>query len=240
MAPAAIAGADIRKAYGDLVAPDTLTEWIASPASAPGRQVSSPWPERIEIASSNASEDRASIRGNIVEMTSSGEAGRTAFEATLTRSSGEWRIRTFEMASGGNAQSPSAAKDEQPPPAGGDDTRAAVAVIDDYYAAIADHDYGRAYRHWGTNGPPGQSEAEFAAGFAQTTVVHVTPGTLSRIEGAAGSRYIDIPVSVVATLKNGATQRFEGTYTLRRSVVDGATEADRRWHIDRASLRRSK
>lgn len=119
----------------------------------------------------------------------------------------------------------------------GDDAQAAVAVIQDYYAAISSRDYDRAYDQWGESGPPGQSREQFAAGFAHTKSVRVTTGAPSRIEGAAGSRYVDVPVTIVATTDNDGTQSFEGTYTLRRAVVDGASAAQRRWHFYRASIR---
>jgi len=57
------------------------------------------------------------------------------------------------------------------------------------------------------------------------------------IEGAAGSQYATVPVTIGATLRDGRRQRFEGTYTLRRSVVDGATAEQRRWRIVKADLR---
>lgn len=117
-----------------------------------------------------------------------------------------------------------------------DDAQAAVAVIQDYYAAISSRDYDRAYDQWGESGPPGQSREQFAAGFAHTKSVRVTTGAPSRIEGAAGSRYVDVPVTIAATTDNGGTQSFEGTYTLRRAMVDGASAAQRRWHFYRAAI----
>jgi len=57
------------------------------------------------------------------------------------------------------------------------------------------------------------------------------------VEGAAGSRYVTIPVTVRAETTTGREQRFVGSYTLRRSVVDGATpdhrqDAPRRAIVD--------
>lgn len=120
----------------------------------------------------------------------------------------------------------------------GDDAQAAVTAVRDYYGAISSRDYRKAYASWGPTGPPGQTFESFAAGFANTESVDVTTGEPSRVEPAAGSRYVTVPVTIVARTKSGATERFEGTYTLRRSVVDGASEAQRRWHLYRASLRR--
>ena len=56
------------------------------------------------------------------------------------------------------------------------------------------------------------------------------------MEGAAGSRFIQVPVTIEAQMRDGGTQRYTGTYTLRRAVVDGATPEQRAWRIASASL----
>lgn len=115
---------------------------------------------------------------------------------------------------------------------------AAVAVIRGYYAAIDASDYARAYRYWAGEGEAsGQTFEEFRRGFAGTASVRVDVGEPGRIEGAAGSRYIRIPVEVHATTAQGTAQCFRGSYTLRRAVVPGATEEQRRWRIYSAELR---
>lgn len=121
------------------------------------------------------------------------------------------------------------------------DSAAAVNVINDYYAAINERDYRRAYEHWGQDGvASGKSFEEFAAGFSDTAKLTVTTGTAGRVDPAAGSRYITIPVVVTAVTRQGQEQRFEGTYDLRRTIVDGATEAQRRWHFYRAALTQTR
>ena len=130
-----------------------------------------------------------------------------------------------------------AACSERPPAAATDS--AAVDVIRRYYAAIATRDYPRAYALWSGGGSAsGQTLEEFAAGFAETASVEVDIGRPGRIEGAAGSRFVEVPVVVRAVTTAGEAQRFEGTYTLRRSVVDGATAEQRSWRIHAAELRR--
>jgi hypothetical protein len=57
------------------------------------------------------------------------------------------------------------------------------------------------------------------------------------MEAAAGSRFIQVPVTIEATTRDGGTQRYSGTYTLRRAMVDGATPEQRAWRIASASLR---
>ena len=111
------------------------------------------------------------------------------------------------------------------------------AVIARYYSDINARDFRAAYALWGNDGAASkQSFDQFSNGFAQTASVKVQLGEPGRIEGAAGSRYVDIPVTLESTLKSGERQTFTGTYTLRRAVVDGATAAQRRWHIYSAKI----
>ena len=66
----------------------------------------------------------------------------------------------------------------------------------------------------------------------------MTVGALPPSEGAAGSIYQTVPVTVEATTDTGARQRFAGNYVVRRvNGVDGATAAQLRWHLGSATLR---
>ena len=115
---------------------------------------------------------------------------------------------------------------------------AAAVVIREYYEAINRKDYEQAYHRWGGGGAAsGKTYETFVRGFSGTESVTVDVGSPSPIEGAAGSRYVTVPVAILATAADGATQRFTGTYTLRRSVVDGATPEQRAWHIDSAQIK---
>ena len=117
----------------------------------------------------------------------------------------------------------------------------AVAVIRRYYEAIQARELPQAYRLWAGEGDAsGQTFEDFEAGFAETSSVSVETGAPGRIEGAAGSRYIEVPVHITATTRDGRVQHFQGTYVLRRSVVDGASEEQRAWHIHSAELRKLK
>jgi len=114
----------------------------------------------------------------------------------------------------------------------------AVAVVRDYYAAIAARDFPRAYGLWSDDGrSSGQTPQQFAAGFADTASVEVQPGEPGDVEGAAGSRYVEVPVSVSATRRDGSVRRYIGSYVLRRAVVDGASAEQRAWRIGSAELR---
>ena len=118
------------------------------------------------------------------------------------------------------------------------DADSAVAVIRMYYQAIDERRYADAYALWSDDGrSSGKSLADFTRGFDETARVKVETGVPGRVGAAAGSRYITIPVTVTATSKSGAEERFTGSYDLRRSVVDGATEAQRSWRIYSAKIR---
>jgi hypothetical protein len=113
-----------------------------------------------------------------------------------------------------------------------------AAVVRDYYTAIRAHDFLRAYRMWESSGQSGvRSYAKFEAGFDSTETVDAKVGAPGRVEGAAGSRFVTVPLEIDARLRNGTRQRFTGTYTLRRVVVPGASAAQRRWHLYAANIR---
>lgn len=114
---------------------------------------------------------------------------------------------------------------------------AAAAVICDYYEAIAAEEYERAYHHWVDEGAASkQTLEEFRAGYAETATVEVEIAPPGRIDGAAGSRFVNVPVSIRARTTAGEAQQFCGSYTMVRAVVTGATEAQRHWHIHAADI----
>lgn len=147
---------------------------------------------------------------------------------------------TAGAASGASAGAAPAVTTETPSSDSGavDGWRGAAEVVRRYYAAVDAHDYAAAYALWSDSGrASGKSRAEFEAGFANTTSVRVAIGDSGHVEGAAGSRYATVPVTVDALQRDGTRQRFVGSYVLRRAVVDGATAEQRRWHIYSARLK---
>jgi len=119
----------------------------------------------------------------------------------------------------------------------GTDADSAIAVLHGFYAAINARDYPRAYAAWANDGPPGQPTlAEFAKGYAATDSVQLSTGTPGPVEGAAGSRYVSVPVALRAFERGGRRTDFAGSYTLRRTVVPDAPPESRRWHLYRATL----
>jgi hypothetical protein len=114
----------------------------------------------------------------------------------------------------------------------------AVSWIQDYYRAINERRFRDAYQHWERGGlASGKSFDEFQKGFAATERVEITVGAPGPVEGAAGSRYVEVPVGIAARTRDGARQNYSGSYTLRLSVVDGATPEQRAWHINSAKVR---
>lgn len=117
--------------------------------------------------------------------------------------------------------------------------QAATDVVLRYYEAINARDFATAYSQWGGDGAAsGKSFDAFRSGFAHTRSTTVTPGPAGQIEGAAGSLYVTVPVTVDAVLDDGTRQRFKGEYSLRRvNGVDGATAEQLRWKLASASLK---
>jgi hypothetical protein len=244
------AGEQLRKQYGDLASAQLLDAWAAAPSTAPGRDVSSPWPERIAIDSISGDVNATcTVYGDVLYATSTDSvAARKPIVITIGGAEPP-RITavTFGDAPVAPAPAPASSLEGEPAAEPGSsaqrepdaDAAAAVAVIRSYYDAIDGKRYRDAYMLWSDGGrSSGQTYEQFAAGFANTAHVSVQTGTPGRIEPAAGSRYIDVPVTVTATTDANATQHFTGAYQLRRSVVDGSTAAQRAWRIYSANISR--
>lgn len=102
MAPQEVLVSTITEAYEPYVTPELLAEWMSDPASAPGRLTSSPWPERIEIASVTPSGESYIVEGEIILMTSveetgGGNAGVQPITLVVSPYADEWRISSVEI-----------------------------------------------------------------------------------------------------------------------------------------------
>lgn len=116
---------------------------------------------------------------------------------------------------------------------------AARQVVVDYYAAIDAGDYAKAYALWSDDGAAsGQIFEHFSGGYANTRSVRAVVGEPTGEEGAAGSRYIQVPVELNAQQRDGGERRYRGRFTLRAVVADGATGEQRRWHLASAEMQR--
>lgn len=224
--------------YSGVVAEPLIRQWASHPKTAPGRLTSSPWPDRIEIASQSRKSARVFlVDGEIVERTSAdaaGESGRIPVRLTVWKTGRKWHITRYDQGPPRTAGTPAAADDD--PDLTPD---RAAAVVRAYYDAIGAKKYREAYQLWEADGAAsGQSLVEFVNGYAQTQSVHADVGAPGAIGAAAGSRYVDVPVRITAVNQRGGRESFAGTYTLRRSVVDGATPKQRTWRIYSANIRK--
>ena len=113
---------------------------------------------------------------------------------------------------------------------------AAVAVLSDYFRLVGEKKFVEAHRLWSTDTE--LSDGAFAASFDQFASYRGTIVGPGRLEGAAGSSYIDLPVEVTGRLTSGGRFRQTGTFTLRRANdVPGATPEQLEWRIVRSDLR---
>ncbi|MEL7603464.1 MAG: hypothetical protein AAGU77_09945 [Bacillota bacterium] len=72
-------------AYGQYVTPELLKAWQAKPAQAPGRMVSSPWPDHIDVFSVQKESDTTyTVTGQIAEITSDSPTAAARRAITLT------------------------------------------------------------------------------------------------------------------------------------------------------------
>ena len=91
------------KNYSPFVAPGLLEKWTNDISMAPGRIVSSPWPDRIEINSViKQSATEYLVTGDIIEVTSmevvnGGAANKIPVHITLDEFQGKWLITEYEQ-----------------------------------------------------------------------------------------------------------------------------------------------
>lgn len=109
----------------------------------------------------------------------------------------------------------------------------AANVVQTYHALLEQGRFGEARRLWDDQSrASGLSEAEFARSFERFAEYHAEIGAPGRIEGAAGSLYVQVPVVVSGRRSNGREFRRSGMITLRRvNDIPGSTEEQRHWRI---------
>lgn len=95
------AAQEIQKQYSEFVTPALLEMWMNDVSKAPGRIVSSPWPDRIEITTlSKEGTDRYELTGFVVEITSlevvNGEvATKIPVRMVVQKVQGSWLITEY-------------------------------------------------------------------------------------------------------------------------------------------------
>lgn len=106
-------------------------------------------------------------------------------------------------------------------------------VVQTYYALIEAGKFADAYALWSDSGrASGTDAAAFADRYRGYREFHANIGRPGRIEGAAGSLYIEIPVQEYGRAASGEPFNRLGQVTLRRvNDVPGSTDEQRQWRI---------
>ena len=106
---------------------------------------------------------------------------------------------------------------------------AAKNVVEHYAKAAEKGEYRAAAKYWSDP----REAAQFAANLEDYPKVKMTVGGPTDEEGAAGSIFINVPLTLDLTLRSGSPYQRKCKAVLRRvNDVPGSTEAQRRWHIE--------
>lgn len=95
------AAQEIQDQYSDFVEPALLEKWMNNVMEAPGRIVSSPWPDQIEISTlSKEGSDRYVVDGFVIEVTSlevanGGAAAKIPVRIIVQNDQGRWLIAEY-------------------------------------------------------------------------------------------------------------------------------------------------
>lgn len=121
-----------------------------------------------------------------------------------------------------------------------DSAQGAANVVQTYYALLEQGKYRQAWALWDDGGrASGMTAAAFATSFAGYSEYHANIGAPGKVDAGAGQRYVTVPVQVYGRLKRGATPVYMlGSVTLHRAAdIDGATAAQKSWHIRSADIK---
>jgi hypothetical protein len=103
LAPADSVRDQLREHYADLVTPGLLQAWLADPSQAPGHDVSSPWPDAINVrqvdcASAAVCEVQGVVRyATSIEVAKGGVADQKVVNLTVKRGTDGWRIDAVHL-----------------------------------------------------------------------------------------------------------------------------------------------
>jgi len=104
-----------------------------------------------------------------------------------------------------------------------------------YVALLQARNFGEAY----TLLDPSMNltEKQFEASLAGYKTIHVAVGKIDPVEGAAGSLYDTIQLTLTGKKNDGTPYTLSGPVTLRRvNDVPGSTPEQRQWHIYKMDL----
>ncbi|HWQ89024.1 MAG TPA: hypothetical protein VN374_03525 [Desulfitobacteriaceae bacterium] len=111
LAPSDIVRQSMQDNYGTLVTPALLEKWQNDPQNAPGRMVSSPWLDRIEILTNEKSaEGSYEVKGEIIEITSveqssGGVAAKRPITLSVKKIGNSWLIDNVTLGPYAEAES---------------------------------------------------------------------------------------------------------------------------------------
>ena len=109
-------------------------------------------------------------------------------------------------------------------------SEAAEELVRHFAALLNGGKFDEAYMLLGPGAPP---RSQFDRDFSRYSGLKVTLGSAGDQEGAAGSIYVSVPLTVSGEA-NGKRASRSATAILRRvNDVPGSTEAQRHWHIER-------
>lgn len=128
------------------------------------------------------------------------------------------------------AQPQAPAQPQTKPAADPKSSEAAVALVSGFADLLNAGKFNEAYMLLGPNAPP---RSDFDRQFSRYSHLQVTVGKPGNQEGAAGSIYLSIPLSVSGDLDGKHSTRSATAILRRVNDVPGSTEAQRRWHIER-------
>jgi hypothetical protein len=109
-------------------------------------------------------------------------------------------------------------------------SEAAEQLVRAFAKLLQERKFDQAFMLMGAGAPP---RRDFDRQFARLSSLSATVGKAGDQEGAAGSIYLSVPLSLSADTDGKHITR-SGSVILRRvNDVPGSTEAQRRWHIER-------
>lgn len=126
--------------------------------------------------------------------------------------------------------SPAPAQQPATPAADPKSTQAAVDLVKNFAQLLNHRKFGEAAMLLGPGAP---SPSEFERRFSDYSALNVGVGDPGDQEGAAGSIYISIPLTINGTQAGQRTSRSATALVRRVNDVPGSTDAQRRWHIER-------
>jgi hypothetical protein len=131
---------------------------------------------------------------------------------------------------GPNARTPLA---PAKPPIDAKSTAAAVQLARGFAQLLNERKFDEAYMLLGPSAVP---RKDFDRQLTGIKDLRATIGTPGQQDGAAGSIYIGIPLTISGELGGKHVSWPAGLILRRVNDVPGSTEAQRRWHIDRLNL----